>query len=125
MIKSRLWCQLNGIGRLALGTLENNPFADATDEFFASFAALLDRAMLGSVSLERPLARYRKAELLRLGAGLPLELTLSCLVPRDGLQCGRCNKCHERRAAFAAAGLVDPTRYRPVATPCDATATTG
>ena len=61
LVKSRLWCQLNGIGRLALGTLENNPFADATAEFFASFAAVLDRAMSGSVALERPLARHTQS----------------------------------------------------------------
>ena len=50
---------------------------------------------------------------MRLGAGVPLELTLSCLAPREGLHCGRCNKCHERQAAFAAAGLADPTRRYP------------
>ena len=47
LVKSRLWCQLNGVGRLALGTLKNNPFADATAEFFASFAAALDRCHVG------------------------------------------------------------------------------
>ncbi|HEY1784408.1 MAG TPA: 7-cyano-7-deazaguanine synthase, partial [Pirellulales bacterium] len=41
LIKSRLWCQLNGVGRLALGTLKHNPFADATAEFFATFASAL------------------------------------------------------------------------------------
>ncbi|HEX4144084.1 MAG TPA: 7-cyano-7-deazaguanine synthase [Pirellulales bacterium] len=111
LVKSRLWCQLNGVGRLALGTLKNNPFADATAEFFASFASALDGAMSGSVALERPFACYTKYEVLRLGAGLPLELTLSCLAPREGLHCGRCNKCHERKAVFAGAAVDDPTHY--------------
>ena len=113
LIKSRLWCQLNGVGRLALGTLKNNPFADATAEFFANFAAALDGAMSGSVTLERPFACYTKQEVMRLAAGVPLELTLSCLAPRDGLHCGRCNKCHERKAMFAGAAVDDPTHYAP------------
>ncbi len=118
LVKSRLWCQLNGIDRLALGTLKNNPFADATAEFIANFAAVLDEAMSGHVALLRPLAKRTKQEVLRLGAGLPLELTLSCLAPRDSglpprdaVHCGRCNKCHERQAAFSAAGVPDPTQY--------------
>jgi 7-cyano-7-deazaguanine synthase len=120
LVKSRLWCQLNGVGRLALGTLKNNPFADATAEFFASFAAALDGAMSGSVALERPFAYYTKQEVMRLGADVPLELTLSCLAPRDGLHCGRCNKCHERKALFAGAAIADPTRYTAATHPLDA-----
>jgi 7-cyano-7-deazaguanine synthase len=111
LVKSRLWCQLNGIGRLALGTLKNNPFADATADFFASFAAALDGAMSGSVTLERPFACYTKQEVMRLGTGVPLELTLSCLAPRDGRHCGQCNKCHERKAMFTGASVVDATHY--------------
>jgi 7-cyano-7-deazaguanine synthase len=111
LVKSRLWCQLNGVGRLALGTLKNNPFADATAEFFAHFAAAFDGAMSGSVALERPFACYTKQMVMRLGAGVPLELTLSCLAPSDGQHCGRCNKCHERQEVFAGAAVTDPTRY--------------
>jgi len=43
---------------------------------------------------------------------VPLELTLSCMKPRDGLHCGECSKCRERRDAFREAGIEDPTRYR-------------
>jgi 7-cyano-7-deazaguanine synthase len=111
LVKSRLWCQLNGVGRLALGTLKNNPFADATAEFFAGFAAALDTGMSGRVALERPFASYTKLQIMRFGTGVPLELTLSCLAPRDGLHCGRCNKCHERKAMFTGAAVADPTRY--------------
>jgi 7-cyano-7-deazaguanine synthase len=111
LVKSRLWCQLNGVSRLALGTLKSNPFADSTAEFFASFAAALDGAMSGSVALERPFANYTKQEVMRLVAGLPWELTLSCLAPRGGLHCGGCNKCHERKAMFAGTAVTDPTHY--------------
>ena len=51
--------------------------------------------------------------MIRLGAtlGVPLELTLSCMQPVDGLHCGRCSKCRERRDAFTEAGVDDPTPY--------------
>jgi hypothetical protein len=48
---------------------------------------------------------------MQLGANLPLELTFSCIDPHCLLHCGRCNKCAERRAAFADAGLADRTVY--------------
>jgi 7-cyano-7-deazaguanine synthase len=40
-----------------------------------------------------------------------LELTFSCIDPQEGEHCGRCNKCAERRRAFATSGLVDRTTY--------------
>jgi 7-cyano-7-deazaguanine synthase len=59
-----------------------------------------------------------KSDVIRLGRELnvPLELTLSCMQPRDGLHCGTCSKCRERRDAFAEAGGADLTVYavRPV-----------
>ena len=55
-----------------------------------------------------------KADVIRLGAelGVPLELTLSCMKPVDGMHCGRCSKCRERRDGFLEAGVADPTLYR-------------
>jgi 7-cyano-7-deazaguanine synthase len=55
-----------------------------------------------------------KADVIRLGAslGVPFELTLSCMEPKDGLHCGRCSKCRERRDGFLEARIPDPTQYR-------------
>ena len=53
----------------------------------------------------------KKVEVMRLGRGLPLELTFSCIQPREEGHCGRCNKCAERQHAFREAQLSDPTRY--------------
>lgn len=63
------------------------------------------------VRLVRPFATYNKIDVMRLGQGLPLGLTFSCIAPTDGLHCGRCNKCGERIEAFRAAGMEDPTVY--------------
>jgi 7-cyano-7-deazaguanine synthase len=43
---------------------------------------------------------------------VPLELTLSCMNPAPGpIHCGLCSKCRERRDAFLAAAVPDPTTY--------------
>jgi len=111
LLKARIWCQLNGIGTLAIGCLGNNPFADATEEFFAAFGTLLDNAIGGKVTLTRSLADLAKSEIMQRGRALPLEKTFSCIRPENGLHCGQCNKCAERRAAFRFFESGDPTQY--------------
>jgi 7-cyano-7-deazaguanine synthase len=111
ILKARMWCQLNGISRLAIGCLGSNPFIDASDEFFVPFAALLDQATDSLVEVIRPLASFSKRQAMQLGHDLPLELTFSCIHPRDGLHCGQCNKCAERHAAFQLRNSGDPTHY--------------
>lgn len=111
--KPLLWCLLNGIPELATAPLASNPFPDATPEFYDGLAKLVGTAVGGSVRVVRPYADLglHKADVLRRGAGLPLELTFSCFRPIHGLHCGRCNKCAERRTGFANAGMPDPTIY--------------
>lgn len=112
LIKAQVWCRLNGVTQLALGSLKGNPFADAGDDFFRTFEAAMDRAVSGHVELVRPLAALDKRQVMQLGRDLPLELTFSCLAPAGGQHCGQCNKCAERQRAFREAGLHDPTRYQ-------------
>ncbi len=109
--KALLWCHLHDVQTLALATLAANPFPDATPAFFRAFAAIVDRAVGGRVEVITPYAGLSKAEVISRGRHLALRHTLSCLNPAAGRHCGRCNKCAERRAAFAAAGVSDPTEY--------------
>ncbi len=111
LIKADIWCRLHGVTQLALGALATNPFADATDAFFAPFAEAMDQAVAGRIELLRPLAAMDKCAVMQWGRRAPLGLTFSCLAPRDGLHCGACNKCAERQRAFRDAQLVDPTSY--------------
>jgi 7-cyano-7-deazaguanine synthase len=117
LTKVAVWCHLHGIARLALGVLGSNPFADASDAFFESFQAVLNRGLGGQLAIVRPFAAMSKREVIELGRGMPLELTFSCIAPRDGLHCGRCNKCAERQEAFRAIRLADPTRYAERSSP--------
>jgi len=111
IIKAALWCQLHGIDQLALGVLASNPFADATAGFFNGLEDILKRTGLPPVRIVRPFGGMHKRAVMELGRKMPLELTLSCIAPIDGLHCGMCNKCAERQAAFRDVNIPDPTKY--------------
>jgi 7-cyano-7-deazaguanine synthase len=111
LVQAALWCQLHGIPQLAIGVLGSNPFPDATPEFFASLEQTCELAAGQPVSVIRPFEHLHKSEVMQLGKRFPLELSFSCIDPRGPLHCGVCNKCAERKQAFASIGLVDPTPY--------------
>jgi 7-cyano-7-deazaguanine synthase len=111
LAKAMLWCHLHGVSAVALAPLASNPFPDARAEFFHDYAAVVNRAVGGSVRVLRPYAELTKREVMQRGQGLPLELTFSCIHPAGKLHCGRCNKCAERGRAFADARIADPTSY--------------
>jgi len=114
--KAGIYCAQQRIGRLALGPLAGNPFPDATPEFFAAMARALSLGLAHDLVVDTPFARMHKDAVIRLGVelGVPLELTLSCMNPKDGAHCGQCSKCRERRDAFHEAGVPDRTRYATV-----------
>lgn len=101
LTKAILWCHLHRVPAVALGTLASNPFPDATPAFIDALARVTNEAVGGSVRVLRPYAGLTKSEVVRRGAGFPLEHTFSCLRPVDGRPCGACNKCAEWRAALA------------------------
>jgi poly(A) polymerase len=110
-VKAAVWCQIHGIGALALGSLGSNPFPDSTAAFFRKLEGVLNEAMAGQLRLIRPFDRLAKADVLGRARHLPLELTFSCINPADGRHCGVCNKCAERKKGFREAGLPDRTEY--------------
>jgi 7-cyano-7-deazaguanine synthase len=116
LAKCAIHCARHDIGRIVIGTLAGNPFPDATPEFFDALARALTLGLAHRIAIEAPFAHLTKADVIRRGLELavPLELTLSCMNPRGGLHCGRCSKCRERRDAFRAAGVPDPTVYAAV-----------
>jgi 7-cyano-7-deazaguanine synthase len=111
--KAAIHCAERGIGRIAIGTLAGNPFPDATTEFFETLARAVSRGLAHEIAIDAPFMQMHKGDVIRLGheLGVPLESTLSCMNPRDGLHCGECSKCRERRDAFNEAGMKDPTLY--------------
>jgi 7-cyano-7-deazaguanine synthase len=111
LAKASVWCALNGIPTIALGTLAANPFPDADRAFFNDFAALAGRALGVPIEVVTPFADRAKGEVLEAGRDLALDLTFSCIAPQGERHCGRCNKCAERRRAFGVAGIADATVY--------------
>lgn len=106
-----VWCGTHNVSRIAIGSLGGNPFPDATPEFFANFAGIISRGLNHHVTVEAPYRGLHKSEIIRRFKDLPLELTLTCMAPRAGRHCGRCQKCAERRHAFHDAGVIDRTSY--------------
>jgi len=110
--KALVAAAFEGWPTVAVGTLAGNPFPDATPHFFAAIAAVGSEALRSSLAVVAPYRELSKSDVIRRGADLPLDLTLSCLRPTsDGRHCGDCNKCRERVEAFAGAGVADRTHY--------------
>lgn len=81
-----------------------------------AFAEAMDRAA-GVCDWEprrvlAPFVHLDKAGVVRRGAdlGVPFVATWSCYVGGP-VHCGTCGTCIDRRTAFAAAGVADPTAY--------------
>ena len=107
----------NRAHRIALGPLAGNPFPDARPAFFSTMEQALSLGLDHQIEIATPFLHLEKEDVIKRGValGVPLELTLSCMSPllTSGLpqHCGLCSKCRERRDAFAAAGVSDPSTY--------------
>jgi 7-cyano-7-deazaguanine synthase len=103
--------------RIALGPLAGNPFPDARPEFFSAMQQALSLGLDHAIEIAAPFLSMEKEAVIERGVelGVPFELTLSCMNPviTAGLpqHCGLCSKCRERRDAFTAAGVSDPSAY--------------
>jgi len=111
--KAAIHCVQRGIARVAIGTLAGNPFPDATTDFFNAMANAVSLGLAHNIAIEAPFMHMHKGDVIRLGQqlGVPLEQTLSCMNPRDGMHCGECSKCRERHDAFREAAVPDLTQY--------------
>jgi 7-cyano-7-deazaguanine synthase len=94
-------------------------YPDCRPEFLEAFERLANlatkRAVEGApIAIKAPIVSLGKAEIVRLGASLGVDysLTVSCYNADDeGRGCGECDACRFRREGFAGAGVPDPTRY--------------
>ena len=116
--KAGVFCAAAGLDRLTIGTLDHNPFPDATPQFRDAMAQALSLGLNHRIEIAAPYAHVGKAEVVGRGhrAGVRLELTLSCMNTRQEGErfprhCGVCSKCRERHDAFVDAGVADPTDY--------------
>ena len=114
--KAAVYAASRKISRIVVAPLAGNPFPDATPQFFAALSAAFSLGLATTIDIAAPFVHLHKEEVVRLGARLrvPFELTLSCMNPSGTMHCGLCSKCRERRDAFQAADIEDPTPYANV-----------
>jgi 7-cyano-7-deazaguanine synthase len=118
------WAEVLGAGDIFIGVnaVDFSGYPDCRPEFIAAFARLATLATKAGVEgqpyrIQAPLISLSKAEIIREGMrlGVDYALTVSCYqADGDGTACGKCDSCRLRHAGFAAAGVSDPTRYRPL-----------
>jgi len=117
------WAEALGARAIFIGVnaVDYSGYPDCRPEFIEAFERLTALATRAGVEtgapfrIHAPLIRLSKAEIIRQGAGLGVDfsLTVSCYqADRQGRACGRCDSCRIRREGFAAAGIADPTRYQ-------------
>ena len=105
---------------IGVNAIDYSGYPDCRPEFIAAFERVANLATKAGVAgagirIHAPLIEMTKAEIIRRGAALGVDysMTVSCYQPdANGLACGRCDSCRLRRAGFEQAGIADPTRYR-------------
>jgi 7-cyano-7-deazaguanine synthase len=107
---------------IGVNALDYSGYPDCRPEYIRAFAKMANLATRRGVAghrkirIEAPLIRMTKAEIVRTGTrlGVDFSKTFSCYDPdAKGRACGACDACRLRKKGFAAAGIPDPTRYRP------------
>ena len=88
-------------------------YPDCREDFMEAMGQAIQRGTYANLQILRPFIHSSKAEIAAAGAELGVDFahTYSCYC--GGAQhCGLCATCQERKAAFAAAGIPDPTEYQ-------------
>jgi 7-cyano-7-deazaguanine synthase len=104
---------------IGANAIDYSGYPDCRPEFLRAFEQLANVATKAGVEgakfrIHAPLLRLTKAEIVRKGAELAVDfsLTHSCYNPAtDGTACGKCDACVLRLKGFREAGMTDPIRY--------------
>ena len=115
------WCEALEAADIIVGAnaIDYSGYPDCRPEFISAFEQLAGLATKAGVEgtafrIHAPLISMSKAEIIRTGAelGVDFSLTHSCYDPSaDGLACGACDSCRLRLAGFREAGMTDPLPY--------------
>ena len=118
------WVEAAGGRDLFVGVnaLDYSGYPDCRPEFIAGFESLAELATKAGVEgeafrIHAPLQHMTKADIVREGArlGLDMGLSWSCYDPTaDAKHCGLCDSCRLRHKGFEEAGVADPTVYAVV-----------
>jgi 7-cyano-7-deazaguanine synthase len=117
------WAEVLGANDIFIGVnaVDYSGYPDCRPEFIEAFEALANVATKvgvegGRVRIRAPLSDLSKAGIIARGVALGVDYsaTISCYqADSDGRACGLCDSCRLRKEGFEAAGVSDPTRYKP------------
>ena len=115
------WSEVLGAADIFIGAnaVDYSGYPDCRPVFIEAFEKLAGVATKAGVEgarfrIHAPLISMSKADIIRKGAelGVDFSLTHSCYDPgADGLACGACDSCRIRLEGFRSAGLEDPLPY--------------
>lgn len=115
------WAEVVQAAEIHIGVnaVDYSGYPDCRPEYVAAFekmSALATKVGVegGALSIRAPLMNLGKAQIIREGArlGVDFSMTVSCYQADSlGRACGSCDSCRLRREGFAAAGVPDPTNY--------------
>ena len=105
---------------IGVNAVDYSGYPDCRPEYIAAFEQMANLATKAGIegnklTIHTPLMHLSKREIIQAGIalGVDFSLTVSCYQADEaGRACGVCDSCRIRKAGFAAAGIVDPTRYR-------------
>lgn len=105
---------------IGVNAIDYSGYPDCRPEYIAAFenmAALATKQGVegAKTKIHTPLIALTKAEIIKLGAqlGVDFSLTHSCYDPTpEGQSCGQCDSCQIRLKGFQKANLKDPLKYR-------------
>jgi 7-cyano-7-deazaguanine synthase len=116
------WAEVLAAQTIVVGVnaIDYSNYPDCRPAFISAFEALANVATRMSVEgrsirIYAPLQMMTKAEIIRTGAhlGVDYSLTVTCYAAdAAGRACGHCDACRLRRRGFDEAGIPDTTRYR-------------
>jgi len=104
---------------IGANAVDYSGYPDCRPEYIRAYETMANLATRAAVegarlTIHAPLIAMPKAEIIRRGAslGVDFSLTVSCYqATAEGLACGRCDACRLRKSGFEESGLLDPTRY--------------
>jgi len=116
------WAEVLGTADIFLGVnaLDYSGYPDCRPEYIEAFERMANLATKKTVQgelrirIHTPLINMTKAQIIRTGAelGVDYSLTHSCYDPDpQGRACGLCDSCILRKRGFSEAGIPDPTIY--------------
>lgn len=87
-------------------------YPDCREDFMRAMSDAMRLGTYAAVTLLRPFIQMNKGQIAAEGARLGVDFAQTWSCYKGGaVHCGKCGTCVERREAFIAAGLKDPTLY--------------